>query len=239
MKNYKKGFTLAEVLITLGILGVIVAITLPIMVSNYKKKQTVTVLKSTYSILSQVVLRSVLENGDSKYWNTKLSSKAYYETYLKKYLVFINSEVNNTNISKLVTYKALNGRFVDDSMKEEITSSYFGVLANGAFVFVSAESNATPTIMVDVNGLKNPNKIGIDLFHFIIKDNLVLPWGIEGTKNNNPSVIDTFGSLYDRDKLMDAQYRFACNKSTLGRWCTALIMADGWEIRADYPWSLK
>ena len=237
MKNHRKGFTLAEVLITLGILGVVAAITLPMMVSNYKKKQTVTVLKATYSILSQAVLRSVLENGDSKYWNTKLSSKAYYETYLKKYLVFINSEVNNTNISKLVTYKGLNGGSLHYTMKEEITSSYLGVLSNGAFVFVSVESNHTPTIMVDVNGLKNPNKIGIDLFPFIIKANSVLPWGIEGTVNN--LVTDTFGSLYDRDKLMDAQYRFACNKSKLGRWCTALIMADGWEIRADYPWSLK
>ena len=37
----KKGFTLAEVLITLGIIGVVAALTLPSLITNYRKKQTV------------------------------------------------------------------------------------------------------------------------------------------------------------------------------------------------------
>ena len=37
-----KAFTLAEILITLGIIGVVAAMTIPTLITNYQKKQTVT-----------------------------------------------------------------------------------------------------------------------------------------------------------------------------------------------------
>ena len=56
---YKKSaFTLAEVLITLGIIGVVAAMTITTLLAKYQEKQTVTKLKQTYSILSQAI-RSV------------------------------------------------------------------------------------------------------------------------------------------------------------------------------------
>ena len=61
----KRGFTLAEVLITLGIIGVVAAMTLPALVGNYKKAQTISQLKKVYSTLSQSLLSSVYDNGDS------------------------------------------------------------------------------------------------------------------------------------------------------------------------------
>ena len=51
-KDKTFGFTLAEVLITLGIIGVVAALTIPGLIINYKKARTVTVLKETYSIQS-------------------------------------------------------------------------------------------------------------------------------------------------------------------------------------------
>ena len=50
----KKGFTLAEVLITLGIIGVVAALTLPSLIQNYKEKATVTAVKESYSILRKL-----------------------------------------------------------------------------------------------------------------------------------------------------------------------------------------
>ena len=62
-------FTLSEVLITLGIIGIIAAMTLPAIIGNYNKKVTVQKLKQTYSILQQAVLLSQMENGEPREWN--------------------------------------------------------------------------------------------------------------------------------------------------------------------------
>ena len=47
----KKAFTLAEVLITLGIIGVVVAMTMPTLINNYQKKLAVTRLKHFSSMM--------------------------------------------------------------------------------------------------------------------------------------------------------------------------------------------
>jgi prepilin-type N-terminal cleavage/methylation domain-containing protein len=51
--SVNKGFTLAEVLITLSIIGVVAALTIPTLTRNYEKQLWITQYKATYSILSQ------------------------------------------------------------------------------------------------------------------------------------------------------------------------------------------
>ena len=62
MKN-SFGFTLAEVLITLGIIGVVAALTLPNLIANYKNKEFATRAKRTYSLISQAIQRFQADNG--------------------------------------------------------------------------------------------------------------------------------------------------------------------------------
>lgn len=57
----KKAFTLAEVLITLGIIGVVAALTMPSLMSNYRRKVAETQLKQTYSILLNAVTKGEQE----------------------------------------------------------------------------------------------------------------------------------------------------------------------------------
>ena len=61
-------FTLAEVLITLGIIGVVAAMTLPTLISNYQAKQRVTQLKKVYSVLNQAYLRVKEKYGSVESW---------------------------------------------------------------------------------------------------------------------------------------------------------------------------
>ena len=58
----KKAFTLAEVLITLGIIGIVAMNVIPGIVYNYKKTVAIAKLKHTYAILQQAILRSVADN---------------------------------------------------------------------------------------------------------------------------------------------------------------------------------
>lgn len=63
------GFTLAEVLITLGIIGIVAALTLPSLITNYREKQRVTQLKKIYSTLQQAFVRAQEAHGELQYWD--------------------------------------------------------------------------------------------------------------------------------------------------------------------------
>ena len=60
----RNGFTLAEVLITLGIIGVVAAMTIPTLMTKYQKHKTETQLVKFYSMMNQTLRMSVAENGD-------------------------------------------------------------------------------------------------------------------------------------------------------------------------------
>ena len=59
-----KGFTLAEVLITLGIIGIIAAMTLPTVIQKYRKQEVETKLAKFYSVMNQALKLSISENGE-------------------------------------------------------------------------------------------------------------------------------------------------------------------------------
>ena len=63
------GFTIAEVLITLGIIGIVAALTIPALVTGYQKNVTVESLKKVYSTLSQAVKLSEADNGFVSDWD--------------------------------------------------------------------------------------------------------------------------------------------------------------------------
>ena len=63
-KSNKKGFTLAEVLITLAIIGIVAVLVIPGMVNSYTEKQHVAKLKKAYQNLTVAYNLSYAENGD-------------------------------------------------------------------------------------------------------------------------------------------------------------------------------
>ena len=62
-ENMKKGFTLAEVLITIGIVGVVSAMTIPSLINYYKAKELEVRFKKADAILSQALLKTANEYG--------------------------------------------------------------------------------------------------------------------------------------------------------------------------------
>lgn len=70
----KNAFTLAEVLITLGIIGVVAAMTLPALIQNHTNKTVATKLKKFYTQINQAIMLSEAEYGDRKYWYSETNS---------------------------------------------------------------------------------------------------------------------------------------------------------------------
>ena len=100
----KKGFTLAEVLITLGIIGVVAAMTIPSLLQNHRKKVVETKLKKFYSTINEAVKLAEVEFGPAKDWEWNTPDDMY-NNYLKKYLSNVQ-EVKSDTSSSLYLYFA-------------------------------------------------------------------------------------------------------------------------------------
>ena len=224
----KMAFTLAEVIIVIGIIGIIAEMTLPTLISNVEKDQTVTKLKKIYTEMSQAVKMSEIENGSLDNWNYNLNAKDFYDTYMKKYLAK-NSEIYLSDYG--ISYKNLNKSNCNESWCVDL-GSYYLLLNNGQIiVFSNYKGGNYKAFCADINGYKNPNIVGKDFFCFTIQyPNGVVPYGYK-----NAFSYSTFGETYDRNMLLNGSYQ-SCNKAKNGLWCTALIVNDGWQIKDDYPW---
>ncbi len=235
-KSKHAAFTMAEVLITLGIIGIVAAMTLPGVIEGYQKAETINRLKKAYSVMAQAIELSEVHNESVKYWNFNQSSVSFFNQYLKQYFAKIN-ETRYGKISDEIKYTRPNG-----SIEDTFTPFYSNALVistvDGMTFYLSEAmiSSATSfqSILVDINGYKNPNRFGRDLFVFsILPDYGLVPYGYKGSCDEG-NAYDTF----DREYLKSA-WRYGCSKQagqTNGAFCSALIMTDGWEIRDDYPW---
>ncbi len=231
MKLKNKGFTLAEVLITLAIIGVVAALTIPTVVRNYQKQQTVVRLKKTYSAIANTANLAMAEHGPIVNWVVE-NNKAedFANTYVIPYLkVSKNCGTKSTGECDF-SFKRPNEATTTLSTN---TAKFY--LNDGVFVGVNAVntsysgvSRKQADIYIDINGQKKPNFMGKDVFHFIY----YIYW--EG----NPGItgkLSPYGSK-DRDYNLNSSDPAVCNTGGTGEYCTRVIMQDGWEIRDDYPW---
>ncbi len=173
-------FTLAEVLITLGIIGVVAAMTIPTLMTKIQEHQTVSKLKETYSILSQAIRLVGEDQGYPEEWGISgrdARSGAIVAEKLKPYLKIAvdcgMANEGNTNCfaEKLTT---LNGQAVYNTKNS--VSKYLVSLLNGtSVVFEGAASDGLYMyFLVDINGKSKPNIWGVDIFEFSYKEGIGL-----------------------------------------------------------------
>ena len=105
-----KGFTLAEVLTTIGIIGVVAAMTLPTLITQYKRQSAETKLKKFYSVINQALQMSITEYGEIEFNFSNDSNddkhsdevETFFKKYITKYLVTIKDERFNDNYYDVV-----------------------------------------------------------------------------------------------------------------------------------------
>ena len=91
----RPAFTLAEVLITLGIIGVVAALTLSMIIPNLEAKKTEAKLKKFYTVIAQATRQSEADNGDWSNWGNSSTTKDFYNTYYKNYLNVVSEKYRN------------------------------------------------------------------------------------------------------------------------------------------------
>lgn len=193
------GFTLAEVLIAIVIIGVIATMTIPYIINTTKDKETVSRLNKTYSTLSQALNSSKAFNGDFSTWammdnNTNSISDAF-DFYVQPHLKTIKVCVETEGCWSTIPTKSFNGSTTATgaSTKGIGTNVVSFILADGTFVSMDVYGNSiettfgvvenliypTLTFATDLNGDKGPNQLGKDVFTFVVVQNGLVPSGID------------------------------------------------------------
>ncbi|MBP7212040.1 type II secretion system protein [bacterium] len=220
MINRKNAFTLAEVLITLGIIGVVAALTIPTLMQKTEERETVSKLKKEYTILTNAYNLSKNDNGDASNWGTWDDDNNGSEIVLENFIPYFNV-LKNCGITEsgcfATSYKQLSGGIDPDYYNLDNKYGARVVLADGtAIVFdvsnssstISAHNSRVAFIVVDINGQKKPNKLGVDTFVFTLYLDKIIPTGIQ----NDDSF--TFANSC------------ADSKTATGRGCTAWVLQN-------------
>lgn len=228
----KYGFTLAEVLITISIIGIVAMMTIPNLIFEYRRSTSIAKLKKIYSTLQQVILRSTADNGGYSYvsfsdGNTQ-SMIDWYDHHLKPNLkvqkdcIDVSGCWHNSGVTKqlngdtaiwdsgtkgigsnIIVFKTLDNVMVNlDGASAEDIKTLFGVNIKAPGLVVH----------VDVNGNDGPNVIGRDIFVFIYNNLIFVPAGYNASTDE-----------VNQD----------CSKDGRGYYCFSFILRNNWQIQDD------
>lgn len=224
-------FTLAEVLITLGIIGVVAALTMPSLIANTRKSEYSSKLKKFYSIMNQAIIMSELDNGPAGDWikdggiegditdedgnpdfgkNSDVITK-YVNQYLKPYI-------------KIVSFGSSN-RTIDDDKDHE--GEAYMIFADGSYVYL--HNGDCIDFNYDVNGPKAPNEFGRDIYKFYLCSNESCekkPWTTNCGK---------FTTTRNRNVTRSSSIT-NCKNNPI--YCSQLLGVDNFEFKKDYPYRL-
>lgn len=236
------GFTLAEVLITLGVIGVVAAMTLPIMIQNSQKQRYITALKKFYTIFNQVLVIMANDygcNGDLKCTgvfsdedgNFGLTGIGKIATYFKTAKVCGNSTTSGSAdcfpVSENYNYDGSSVSFDNANT----SNGYKFITADGMSVFLWPTTNCSGApgssplsmvcgvVYVDINGMSPPNLYGRDSFIFTIS-------------NGKGPMLYPYGGADDTENYWGGSTNpttcFSGNKD--GRYCAGRVIEEGWEM---------
>ena len=227
----KFGFTLAEVLITLGIIGIVAAMTLPTLILKHNKQITETALKKFYTTFNQAILISVNENGPVESWtdyflSLKMDDDGEYieqaddidkafQKYLAPYMKITDKkEVTDGGGYRRFLY------FLPDG-------SAFAYQRHSVRDIAFFPKNAQKCIIKSLNDSAGSC---LFMFNFYPIDKTTY-WRYLYKKGLEPYLFEWDGQnsyLYDSSS-------YGCANSTNHLYCTAIIQLNGWKVPDDYP----
>ena len=224
----KKAFTLAEVLITLGVIGIVAAMTLPSITQSAKKKEYTARLKKFDSMMQQAILASTVDHENPEYWDKPLM--AYNEE--GKFDTVTNANITEVFFKKYlapyIKYTSFD-KFELPKGDEELKGYQFRVMLADGSIFYTHNGTCID-FSYDVNGERNPNKEGYDRFRFLLCNARNIAYNYCGSEiihwcSYAPRVVATREMALERCKTSPA-------------YCSTLLKYDDWEFKDDYPFHL-
>ena len=218
------GFTLAETLITLAIIGVVAALTIPSVVQKYEESVTQNRLKTTYSTIYNAYNLLIAEKGTLDTWGLNLSTAntdnpdiietEESSTSRKLLMNNIAKYLNHTKIDQENYMLYLNnGVIISSFFVDKFGTGNGGASCETQYGTTKDLKQGCASIYVDVNGSKEPNKMGKDIFLFYLTKYTVIP---AGTRYDTVRPFDTYCA-----NITNSQDRYS------GYGCSAWVIENG------------
>ena len=230
-------FTLAEVLITLGIIGIVVALTIPNLVQGYRKRVVETRLKEFYTITQQAFKMAEAENGDIENWGKgdytyvanpdvyHSNSDEWFDKYISPYLKEEKRNLGAENFTESRILRVLpNG-------------SAFVFNTNGSYFFPFSNDYYKCSEYGDEKRIKQCS--GTKYFNFgYSTDSRITPFDYPFHIYKKSWPYAYYRNVLRREQLVGNIG--TCSKKSIeanreATYCAELIMLEGWKIPKDYP----
>lgn len=220
----RRGFTLAEVLVTLGIIGVVSAMTVPTLMQNYQRKSYVTQLHKVYNEFSQALLQYQTDRNALNLTEAGLNTPASMKPFFHEYFKVVQDCEKGVDAPCFVNdYKNLNGVLHTGINKNTWSLGACVVIASGASI---CSDRVNGNVFVDVNGTKGPNILGRDAFYMYLHNDGVLDVGsaTPDCRTNGNCGGSTLKEVREKGNSCQAS-------ATLTDYnCFGKILNDNWEM---------
>lgn len=165
MKKWKFGFTLGEVLIALGVIGVVASLTLPLIVKGRQATAAQAQFNTAYALISQAITEMETNNVSVNPANYNTA-----RTFFPEFKKFFKTTVEKNYLFQgdYKPYRYLNNTVCPQDAYQYLDDGRF-IINNGMDIFIENKNGNTNGLLiwVDINGNdKNPNTLGFDLFGF-------------------------------------------------------------------------
>lgn len=233
----KRGFTLAEVLITLGVLGIVAAISLPMLINNYKKSVYTTQLRKDYSEMSNVFKNILRETGGNDLIQADFCSggnnASAAQFFKENYKIVKDCGTSTSNCfapyNEYRSYKSNNKRSI-------AIPGYAITMVNGAAVSIYCYSrsgndleNPMASIYIDTNGKKGPNIVGRDFFRMYVYPDGIID-GYSVTQNMRTGKQHIIYSGYNMVDMRNYNFTYDCHNPNDGDGCIDKLINDNWKM---------
>lgn len=222
--NY--GFTLAEVLITLGIIGIVAAMTMPALIQKHRRQVAETRLKKFYSVMNQAITLSEVDNGDVKYWDTqpkgfetdndgnsdltKPKIEPWFNKYLRPYLKEVKVEYSKASEGRVAVY------FNDGSLV---------MISDPTWLFFINANDYKEKFYEELESMSFSRPGGTKMFTFSFTP------ALKPALRAYADWVVTNETTLKNDSLQGC-YKGSAKEHA---YCSTLIKRNGWTIPKDYP----
>lgn len=244
LKSEKRmAFTLSEILLAILIIGVVASFTIPVLSGYFEQQKFLSGLKKAYTQFNQALISTTDNAGCSsnlvctELFDTDTTSKTLGDEIIKYFKVLKNCEMDVLGCFSESVSNSYDGSLARTNDYSETSGGFYRFIsADGtAFILKNNHNNCSSSmstgvtknmtqvcgeLYIDVNGLKPPNNMGKDIFHFYI------------TNGNGPLLYPS-GGVDDQENGHwkngnEAQHCYPGDPD--GNYCAARIIEEGWQM---------